>query len=208
MAPAGIKVLVVATHNRKKGREMTTILGRQFPGLEVRTLADYPGSPEPEEDGGTYAENALIKARSAAAFTGEWSVSDDAGLEIDAFDGQPGLHSKRFLGEETPFPEKMRVVLERMRSLPEEARGARFRSLVALVPPSPQAGEEQLFEGVCEGAIALEQRGSNGFGYDPVFLVPGRGCTMAELTADEKHAISHRGMALAKLAEALKRLGC
>ncbi|RYG21084.1 non-canonical purine NTP pyrophosphatase [bacterium] len=103
--------LVIATHNRKKAGEMLTILSERFPGLELLTLADFEGAPEPEEIGTTYAENAAIKAKSAAVFTGEWSLADDAGLEIDALDGAPGLYSKRFGGEDLPFPEKIAMIL-------------------------------------------------------------------------------------------------
>jgi XTP/dITP diphosphohydrolase len=195
-----MKRLVVATHNVKKGVEMATILRERFPSLEVLTLADYTGAPEPEETGTTYAENAIIKAESALKVTGEWCVSDDAGLEIDFFDGAPGLYSKRFCGEETPFPEKMRFVLDNMAEVPDERRGARFRCLVALCGPNVKT---ELFEGVCEGRIGREQKGSFGFGYDPIFYVPERGCMMAELAPAEKHKISHRGRCLAKFADYL-----
>lgn len=198
-----ISRLVIATHNRKKAGEMTTILGRAFPGLEILTLADYPGAPEPEEDGSTYEENALIKARSASRATGEWCVADDAGLEIDAIPGELGIHSKRFAGEETSFPDKMEIILNRMSGLPPESRAARFRCWVALRSPE---GEEWAFEGVCEGRIAESPSGSGGFGYDPIFWIAEKGCTMADLTPDEKHAISHRGKVLAKLSAKVAEL--
>ncbi|NDF13567.1 MAG: non-canonical purine NTP pyrophosphatase, partial [Proteobacteria bacterium] len=98
--------LVIATHNRKKAAEMVTILSAGLPGVEILTLADYPEAPEPEETGTSYAENAIIKVQSACAATGEACIADDAGLEIDALNGEPGLYSKRFAGEDTPFPEK------------------------------------------------------------------------------------------------------
>lgn len=200
-------VLVIATHNVKKAGEMVTILARRLPGLEIRTLAEYPGAPEPEESGTTYAENATIKAESAARFTHEWSVADDAGLEIDALDGGPGLHSKRFEGEETPFAEKMRRILERLDGVPTETRGARFRCCVAVAAPGV-ASPTKVFEATCEGRIALAPSGSGGFGYDPIFSLPELGCTMADLTADQKHAISHRGKVLALVGEDLAaRLG-
>jgi len=199
----GIKRLVVATHNVKKGKEMRTILQRRFPDLEVVTLEHYPGAPEPEETGTTYAENATIKAESAAKVTGEWCVADDAGLEIDFFDGAPGLYSKRFIGEDTPFPEKMAFILEKMKSVPDPQRGARFRTFVAL---SRRGEPTRLVEGVCEGRIAHAIAGSGGFGYDPIFYLPERACTMAELTADQKHAISHRGKALKLLGDLIERI--
>jgi len=200
--------LVIATHNRKKGGEMIQILSERFPNLEFRTLADYPNAPEPEETGSTYAENATIKAESAAKATGEWSLADDAGLEIDALDGEPGLRSKRFAGEDTPFPEKMRRILELLEVVPNQRRTARFRCCVALCPP-PQATSHKrqatsVFEATCEGRIARKPSGAGGFGYDPIFSLPERGCTMAELTAEEKHAVSHRGKVLRTLGDFLE----
>lgn len=193
--------LVIATHNRKKAGEMIQILSERFPSLELRTMADYEGAPEPEETGTTYAENAAIKAESAARFTGEWSLADDAGLEIDALGGAPGVYSKRFAGEETPFPEKMARILAEMAGVPEEGRGARFRCCIALVGPD---GDSEVFEAVCEGRIGFEPSGSGGFGYDPIFFLPELGRTMADLTAEEKHRVSHRGKVLRMLAEHLE----
>jgi XTP/dITP diphosphohydrolase len=171
--------------------------------ITIKTLADYPGAPEPEETGTTYRQNAVIKADSAAEFTGEWCVADDAGLEIDAMGGEPGLYSKRFAGEETPFPEKMRIILDRLSDTPTEARTARFRCAVALAIPG-RATEE--FEAICEGVIAREPSGGGGFGYDPIFFLPEMGCTMADLTAEQKHQISHRGKVLSQLAGRLDQL--
>lgn len=182
---------------------MRTILGDEFPDLEIVTLADFEDAPEPEETGTTYEENAIIKAESAAQFTGEWCVADDAGLEIDALDGEPGLYSKRFAGEDTSFPEKMAIILNRMESVPIAERGARFRCLVALA----KVGDvTQVFEGVLEGKISHQPSGEYGFGYDPIFWVDERDCTLATLTPEEKHEISHRGKVLRKLSEAIRRL--
>jgi len=193
--------LVIATHNRKKAGEMVTILSRRFPWLEILTLADFPGAPEPEETGETYSDNAVIKAESAAAFTGECSLADDAGLEIDALPDELGPLSKRFEGEETTFAEKMAVVLERMKGVPEEGRGARFRCCVAFAGPGIRT---EVFEATCEGRIAFEPSGTGGFGYDPIFWLPERGCTMASLTAEEKHEISHRGKVLRAFGDLLE----
>ena len=195
--------LVIATHNRKKAREMIQILSERFPGLELLTLADYEGAPEPEETGTTYEENASIKARSAAAFTGEWCLSDDAGLEIDALGGAPGLYSKRFGGEDLPFPEKIALILARMEGVPDEKRGARFRCCVALASPEEAT---EAFMATCEGRIAHEPSGGGGFGYDPIFYLPDLGCTMADLTAEQKHKISHRGKVLAMVSERIATL--
>lgn len=186
--------LVVATGNPKKGQEMVTILGAT--GLEILTLADFPDADQDvPETGTTYQENAALKVRAAVASTGLVCISDDGGLEIDALDGQPGLHSKRFLGEETPFPEKMQIILERMRDVPPEKRGARFRCAVAVGTPD---GAIYPCEGVCEGQIGTEMRGSYGLGYDPIFLLPALGRHMAELPPEVKHPLSHRGKALAQ----------
>lgn len=195
-----MNTLVVATHNRKKAGEMTTILSLRFPSLRLLTLADFDGAPEPEETGDTYAENAAIKAESAAKFTGEWCVADDAGLEIDALGGAPGVHSKRFAGEETPFPEKMAMILERLKGLPTEQRSARFRCFVALA----RSGEStRLFHAELEGFIAEAPSGCGGFGYDPIFFAPVAQKNLAELTPAEKHAISHRGKVLKAFGDAI-----
>jgi XTP/dITP diphosphohydrolase len=192
--------LVIATHNAKKAGEMLTILREGLPNLEIKTLADYPGAPEPEETGETYLENALIKARSAAAFTGEWSLADDAGLEIDAMPGDLGVHSKRFAGD-TTFDEKMQMVLDALKKTPEDQRTARFCCCIALVSPE---GDETTIEDTCEGSIAKERSGRGGFGYDPIFFLPELGCTMADLTSEQKHQVSHRGKVLRRLVETLK----
>ena len=187
----------MATHNQKKGGEMVTILSRLLKDTEIKTLADFPGAPEPEETGDTYRENALIKARSAASFCGETALADDAGLEIDALDGAPGVYSKRFGGEDLPFPEKMARILHLLKDAKGEERAARFRCFIALASPN---GDEQVFEATCEGRIATEPSGGGGFGYDPIFFLSEKGCTMADLTADQKHEISHRGKVLRQFA--------
>ncbi len=191
--------IVIATHNRKKAGEMLTILGAALPEIEWLTLADYEGAPEPDETGSTYQDNARIKAESAAGFTGEICVADDAGLEIDALGGEPGLYSKRFGGEELPFPEKMALILGRMDGTPD--RAARFRCAVAVAIPGKAT---ELFESTCEGVIAEEPSGAGGFGYDPIFFLPQLGRTMADLTASEKHQVSHRGKVLAKVSNFLR----
>jgi XTP/dITP diphosphohydrolase len=197
-----ISKLVIATHNRKKAGEMVTILGARFPNTEIVTLADYEGAPEPEETGTTYASNAQIKAESAFNFTNEWCVADDAGLEIDALDGAPGLYSKRFGGEDLPFPEKMAMILEQISGT--ESRAARFRCNVALIGPNFPC---KVFEAICEGVISEEPSGGGGFGYDPIFYLPEMGCTMADLTASQKHQISHRGKVLKMVGDEIETLG-
>src|SRR5688572_14302074 len=188
---------------------MIAILTRLLPQIEILTLADFPGAPEPEETGETYFENAAIKSESAAIFTSLPSLADDAGLEIDALDGAPGLHSKRFGGEDLPFDKKMERILTLLSDVPDEKRSARFRCSVALSIPGTLAferiqvptaqilpGQTILFQSTCEGFIAKERKGDGGFGYDPIFLLPQLGRHMAELSPEEKHAISHRGKVL------------
>jgi len=198
-----LQTLVIATHNRKKAGEMIQILQERFPALVLKTLADYPGSPEPEETGSTYAENATIKAESAAAFTGEWSLADDAGLEIDALDGAPGLHSKRFEGVESTFEHKIARILDLLKEVREGRRGARFRCCVSLAKPGQTT---KIWVAVCEGHIAREPSGNGGFGYDPIFYLPKLGCTMADLTPEQKHAISHRGKGLRMFGNDLEKI--
>ena len=200
MIPARI---VVATHNRKKAGEMTQILSARFPSVAFLTLADFENAPEPDETGTTYAANAAIKADSAAQFTHEWCLADDAGLEVDAMGGAPGLYSKRFEGEDTPFPIKMERILQRLKDTPEGERGARFRCCVALARPGFPT---EIFEATCEGRIAEAPSGGGGFGYDPIFWLHELGCTMADLTAEQKHAISHRGKVLKQVGDYLETL--
>jgi len=194
--------LVIATHNPKKAGEMITILSQALPHLTILTLNDFPGAPEPEETGETYEDNAIIKAESAALFTGEWCLADDAGLEIDALPGELGPWSKRFAGEETPFPEKMRIILERMADTPDSERSARFNCWVALCSPNQTP---KTFNATCEGRIAPAPSGNGGFGYDPIFFLPELGCCMADLTPEQKHAISHRGKVLSQVIAHLRQ---
>jgi XTP/dITP diphosphohydrolase len=196
-----ISRLVIATHNRKKAGEMVAILGRRFPEIEILTLADFDGASEPDETGATYAENSAIKAESAFGFCGEWCVADDAGLEIDALDGAPGLYSKRFGGEDLPFPEKMAKILAHMDG--DSNRCARFRCNVAFVGPNHPV---KVFEATCEGMISEKPSGSGGFGYDPIFFLPELGCCMADLSAEQKHEISHRGKVLKQFGDYLVSL--
>lgn len=189
--------IIIATHNLKKAGEMNTILSKRFPAIEFKTLADFPDSAEPEETGTTYSENARIKAISAFQATGLVSTADDAGLEIDAFGGEPGLYSKRFGGEETTFPEKIAMILDRMKAVQESERSARFRCAVCIAwKGKTGAIDTANFESTCEGRIAFEPSGNGGFGYDPIFYLPELNWTMADLTPEQKHSISHRGKVL------------
>ena len=167
--------------------------------FEVRLLADNPGARLPEETGATYADNALVKARTAAELTGALALGDDSGLEVDALDGAPGLFTARFGGPGLDDRARWRLLLERLRDVAPARRTARFRCVIALVGP---AHGEKVVEGVVEGMIAEAPRGSGGFGYDSVFFYPPLGRTFAELSDEEKARVSHRGRAL----EAARRL--
>lgn len=193
--------LVIATHNRHKAGEMSTILSRRFPAIEFVTLADYDGAPEPEETGETYRDNAIIKSESGCRYTKEWCLADDAGLEIDAIPGQLGVWSKRFAGESTSFDEKMSRILKELRDVEDSKRGARFQCFVSLSRPGM---DPVVFSATCEGEIAKERSGTGGFGYDSIFWLPQLGCTMADLTAEQKHAVSHRGKVLAAFGDWLE----
>jgi XTP/dITP diphosphohydrolase len=183
---------VLATLNPAKGRELLALLGAV--PFQVRLLSEFPGAGLPEETGQTYAENALGKARAAARLTGAVALGDDSGLEIDALGGAPGLHTARFGGPGLTDPERWRLLLERLRGVAPTRRTARFRCAIAVAGP---ARVEQVVEGVVEGIIVESPRGSNGFGYDPIFFYPPLGRTFAELTDEEKQRVSHRGQALA-----------
>lgn len=183
-----MRKLVIATRNAGKAREVARILA----GLpyDVVSLADYPDAPDVEETGSTFLENAVLKAVACARFTGELALADDSGLEVDALGGAPGVLSSRFAPTDE---ERNRKLLELMADVPESRRAARFRCAIAIAEPD---GTVRTCEGAVEGAIAHTPRGTEGFGYDPVFYLPDLGKHMAELTADEKNAISHRGKAL------------
>lgn len=190
--------LVLATANPDKILEIRHALAR-LP-IEIQTREDFPGVPEVVEDGSTLAENALKKGRALVEATGLMALADDTGLEVDALDGAPGVYSSRFAGPGATYADNVRLLLERMRGVPREERTARFRCVIALVEPT---GGAVLVEGVCEGEIAEEARGGGGFGYDPVFYVPSLGKTFAEMPLVEKDRISHRGLAVARMAKLL-----
>lgn len=177
---------------------LSQLLGTDW---QITTLDEFPGFPEPEESGETYAENAKIKAEAARDATGELCIADDAGLEIDALGGAPGVKSKRFAGENTSFEEKIARVLELMKDVQDDRRTARFRCAVALAKPG---GKTKMFESVRHGRIRRTPSGSAGFGYDPIFEIPEAGKTFAEMDPDEKNAVSHRGIVLREVAAFLR----
>ena len=184
--------LVLATLNPAKWRELVALLG-SVP-FEIRMLADIPGARLPDETGTTYAENALVKARTAAEITGELALGDDSGLEVDALDGAPGLYTARFGGAGLDDRARWELLLKRLDGVPAARRTARFRCVIAIAGPGRP---ERVVEGVAEGMIAESPRGTGGFGYDPVFFYPPLGRTFGELSDEEKARVSHRGLALA-----------
>ena len=193
--------MVIATTNPGKIAEVRQIMA----GLPLLLLTsdDVGGWPEIEETGSTFLANALLKARGVAGFTGRAALADDSGIEVDALDGAPGVRSARFAGERATDEDNNAKLIASLDGVPLERRGARYRCVAALVTPE---GEQIAGIGSCEGRIGFEPRGTGGFGYDPWFVPERESRTMAELTADEKHAISHRGKALRGLADKLRIL--
>lgn len=185
--------LLIGTGNPGKQREYRELLAGLDLNLVVPGDLD-PFPPEPEETGATFAENASQKARIYAARSGLRTVADDSGLEVDALRGAPGLRSRRFFGDDASAAERNEKLLALLDGV--ASRGARFVCVTALASPD---GRVELFDGEVRGEIALAPRGDQGFGYDPLFVIAGDGRTMAELPAHEKHRISHRGLAVAKL---------
>jgi len=185
--------LLLATTNRHKVEEFRTI----FADLPYRllSLSDVALNMDVEETGTTFQQNADLKALAYARASGMLSLADDSGIEIDALGGEPGVYSARFLGVQTSYEERFRYILERLHGLPIEQREARFRCVITIAEPS---GYHRSVEGNEVGVIADEPRGTLGFGYDPIFLVPEFGKTHAELSSKEKHHISHRGRAARK----------
>jgi XTP/dITP diphosphohydrolase len=201
--------LVVATSNRGKLDELRLLLAR-LP-LDVRAIGDVLAYPPPVvEDGSTFEQNAIKKARAAAEATGMMAVADDSGLEVDALDGRPGVRSARFAGDHATDAENNTAVLAAIGASGKDAPlRCRFRCVLALVDPwasTPGAMQAVTVDGVCEGTITLTPRGTEGFGYDPVFVVEGTDKTMAELTRAEKNTLSHRARAFAALLPVLERI--
>lgn len=194
--------VVLATGNAGKLREMRSILSGYEWEIVSQSEFDYA---EAIEDGLSFVENAIKKARHACANTGLAAIADDSGLEVDALRGAPGIYSARYAGEGASDEDNIQKLLRALKGLPEERRAARFRCVMVYMrhefDPSPV-----ICEGSWEGKIACQCRGKNGFGYDPVFMVPSEGKHSAELAADQKNQISHRAQALTALAEKLKLL--
>ncbi len=184
--------IVFATGNANKVREIKAILADL--NMEVLSMKEAGVYAEAEENGATFAENAVIKAKDIAAKVSDVIVmADDSGLVVDALNREPGIYSARYLGEDTSYSIKNANIIERLEGIPVEGRSARFVCAIAAVLPD---GRVLSTEGTIEGYIGYEERGNGGFGYDPIFMVPEYGCSTAELSAEAKNAISHRGKAL------------
>jgi len=187
-----VPTVVLATRNRGKARELQALLAG-VPVL-IRTLDDFPEVPSIPESGHTYEANAVAKASTVARLTGNIALADDSGIEIDALDGAPGVNSATFLGPDATDVDRNTWVLGRLEGMASPRRTARYRAIVAIATPD---GAIRAFEGMCEGRIAEAPRGSEGFGYDPIFVVADLEQTMAELSPATKNRISHRARALA-----------
>ena len=193
--------IIFATGNADKVREIQMIM--EDSGMEVISMKEAGISIDIEENGSTYEENALIKARAVAKYTDAIVMADDSGLEVDHLNKEPGIHSARYLGEDTSYRIKNQNLIDRLSGVPDEERTARFVCAIAAVLPD---GRELTTRATIEGRIDYEEKGQHGFGYDPIFYVPEFHKTTAELTEEEKNKVSHRGKALRLMKEELKTL--
>ena len=194
---------ILATRNQKKLAELRRILEASGVDVSVTHLNEYPDMPEVAETGATFTENALLKAHAAVAHTGRPAVAEDSGLCIDALNGMPGVLSARWAGRHGDDRANLRLVLGQLADVPAARRAGHFACVAALVLPS---GEEHVTEGTVSGRITDAPRGTNGFGYDPIFLPAGSELTTAEMSPEAKDAISHRGRALRALAPIIAAL--
>lgn len=192
--------IVFATGNEGKMREIRKILGDM--DVEILSMKEADIHADIVEDGRTFEENAVIKAKAVAAQTDAIVLADDSGLEIDYLNKEPGIYSARYMGEDTPYAVKNQNLIERLAGVSDENRTARFVCAIAAVMPD---GEVITTHGVIEGRIGYEEKGSNGFGYDPIFYVPEYGCSTAQLSEEQKNQISHRGKALEVMKLELKK---
>ena len=193
------KRLVFATGNQGKVNEFRQMLGEEYDNRFHHAIESAI-----IEDGRTFEENAIIKAKTVMEATGEMVLADDSGFEVDALNKEPGIYSARYMGEDTPYSIKNAELLRRCEGVPEEKRDARFVCVIACAYPD---GTIDTATGIIEGKLAYEPKGENGFGYDPIFFLPERGCTTGELPPEEKNKISHRGIAIRKMVEILKKKG-
>jgi XTP/dITP diphosphohydrolase len=193
-----LQSVIIATKNAGKAKDFERIL-RPY-GVEVKTLLDFPNIEDVEETGKTFEENAILKAETISKKLNKMVIADDSGIIVDALDGRPGVYSARYAGEDKNDEANNQKVLEEMAEVEEKDRSARFYCAIALaIPDNPSV----IVNGICEGSILFERRGTNGFGYDPIFLVASLKKSMAELTPEEKNQISHRAHAMKKIEDQL-----
>jgi XTP/dITP diphosphohydrolase len=190
--------IIIATKNKGKAKEFEQMFAKR--GFKVLTLLDFPGLADVEETGSTFEENAILKAEAISKELGKMVIADDSGLVVDALDGRPGVYSARYAGGEKNDEANIDKVLSELEGVPDDKRTARFYCALAIAAPGK---ETVTVSGKCEGKILRARRGTNGFGYDPIFFSLEAGRSMAELSAEEKNQISHRAKALKKLDEEL-----
>ncbi len=196
-----LKKIIFATGNEGKMREVRMIL--EDLGVEILSMKEAGIEADVEENGKTFEENAAIKARAVMELCGETVLADDSGLEVDALNKEPGIYSARYMGYDTSYHVKNQSLIDRLEGMTGEERGARFVCVIAAALPD---GRVITTRGTMEGQIGYEERGTNGFGYDPVFYLPEHGCYSGELPLEVKNELSHRGKALRQMKEQLKRL--
>lgn len=190
--------LLVATNNKNKLSEIKSLFADT--SFEITSLAEEGINHEVIEDGKTFEENAIKKAKEYGELSGLLTLADDSGLEVDALDGRPGVYSARYAGEKATDKDNYTKLLDEMKNVSKEKRTARYKVVMALIDPS---GFVKTFDGVLEGLITLEPKGENGFGYDPVFFIPQFNATSAEITQDQKNQVSHRAIAIRKVIQFL-----
>jgi len=190
-----LREIIIATKNAGKVKDFETLFSPK--GFKVKSLLDFPEIEDVEETGVTFAENATLKAEAISSALNKPVIADDSGLAIDALNGEPGVYSARYAGENKDDNANIEKVLQKLNDVPFEKRTARFHCALAIAVPGKRT---EIVEGTCEGHILEEKRGENGFGYDPIFFVEKWRCSMAELTKEQKNQISHRANALKKLA--------
>ncbi|MER1934594.1 MAG: XTP/dITP diphosphatase [Priestia megaterium] len=190
-----MREIIIATKNAGKVKDFETLFSPK--GFKVKSLLDFPEIEDVEETGVTFAENATLKAEAISSALNKPVIADDSGLAIDALNGEPGVYSARYAGENKDDNANIEKVLQKLNDVPFEKRTARFHCALAIAVPGKRT---EIVEGTCEGHILEEKRGENGFGYDPIFFVEKWRCSMAELSKEQKNQISHRANALKKLA--------
>ncbi|MGE1111175.1 XTP/dITP diphosphatase [Priestia megaterium] len=189
-----MREIIIATKNAGKVKDFETLFSPK--GFKVKSLLDFPEIEDVEETGVTFAENATLKAEAISSALNKPVIADDSGLAIDALNGEPGVYSARYAGENKDDNANIEKVLQKLNDVPFEKRTARFHCALAIAVPGKRT---EIVEGTCEGHILEEKRGENGFGYDPIFFVEKWRCSMAELTKEQKNQISHRANALKRL---------